>query len=289
MTRSSSASRGSRGDGGRGAFKYGKYTDNHVIGRGRRAALKKFVKQDYHRLRHKFANAHSSNSEDALTWSCFDALRQVAPRHRKSAICDLWELAFGNRDVPDGVENGVIEIGKSYGTSSSHTAGEREECTEVDVSIEGPGTLVFLEAKLYSSMSQAEGAKRPHDQIARKIRVGVREAMLRSEQTGSRVDFYFILLDIAPPSALRGMHPGASLVEASAKASGFSGKWTTAYWFERYRVGGRGSLMPLKKILADAPVIDGVNVAQLAKRMGWLTWADVFKAVLRAAIQDRAV
>jgi hypothetical protein len=189
---------------------------------------------------------------------------------RRQALTDIWELAFGDRDAPEGVLGGAIHIGKRYG---------RGESTEVDASIEGPGALVFIEAKLYSAMSAADPVKRkPHNQIERKLRVGLREAADHDRR------FYFILLDIAPLEALRALNAGASLAQATnPDTTGFSGKWTTAYWFARYKYGSRGSLAPLQKLVADAGFPE-MRARDMAKKMGWLTWGDVFKSVLRAAI-----
>jgi hypothetical protein len=223
-------------------------------------------------MQHKFKNAHSSNSEDALTWSCFDVLAHVADDARRRAFAQLWELTFGRPDAPEGVLSGKIEIGKRYGDG---------EATEVDASIEGTGVLVFFEAKLYSPMSQADPAKdKRHNQIERKLRVGLLEA----HRTG-RI-FYFILLDLAPLDALRTLRPRVSLEKATrARAAGFGGKWLTAYWFARYKYGVRGSLSPLHKVVADVG-LDRVTARDVATRMGWLTWADLFKVVLRAVIES---
>jgi hypothetical protein len=267
--------RGIRGARGRGAFIYTHYRDNHVICPGRDSALKTFVEQKYGGLQHKLRNAHSSHSEDAVTWSCFDALRHVDVRHRKVALAEIWELAFGACAIPTGVEDGEIKIGETYGA--------KKERTEVDASIEGPGVLVFIEAKLYSAMSQADGKDKPHNQIARKLRVGVHEAVRRG------ADFYFILLDLAPIGILSNLNPRVSLTKAKrAKASGFRSKWLTSYWFARYKFGWKGSLTPLQEILADEPAIEEISARQLANNMGWLTWADMFKCVLRAVLAHRS-
>jgi hypothetical protein len=240
--------------------------------------LRSFIEQPYGGMQHKARNAYSSNSEDALTWSCFDALAQVSDVARRRALSDLWELAFGNRDAPEGVLNGAISVGKRYGDAES---------TEVDASIEGPGALLFIEAKLYSPMSAADPLKgKPHNQLERKLRVGLREAAACG---GS---FYFILLDIAPPEALRALAPGVTLSQAVKPGPrGFAGKWATAYWFSRYKSGSKGSLSPLKKLLTEAGFPD-MAAKDMARRMGWLTWSDVFKSVLRAAVaapNERAV
>jgi hypothetical protein len=257
----------------KGPFIYREFRDNHVIWPGRESHLDEFLAQSFKGINHKRKNARSSNSEDALTWSCFDILANVSQIRRASALEELWELAYGDMAAPDGFESSTICIGKSYGAGS--------EITEVDLSFEGDSFLVLVEAKLYSPMSQADPAKeKPHNQIARKLTIGLRAA----EAMGK--NFYFILLDIAPADCLAQLHPGASLDEAEGKASGFGGKWLTSYWFSRYKYGHRGSLKPLTDLLLK----EGLNpshVAQVADRMGWLTWADVFKVVLRAVIAVR--
>jgi hypothetical protein len=59
---------------------------------------------------------------------------------------------------------------------------------------------------------------------------------------------------------------------------GFRAKWRTAYFFCRYS-GAR--VTPLTKVLKDIP---GADARAAAANMGWLTWSDVFKTVLRATI-----
>lgn len=256
-------------------FIYRDFRDNHVIWPGREADLEKFLKQSFKGINHKRRNALSSNSEDALTWSCFDTLRKVSQSHRALALEELWELTYGDMVVPAGLKTSTIHIGNTYG--------EGKKRTEVDLSIEGNGLLVFVEAKLYSPMSQAdpENAK-PHNQIARKLTIGLREAQKNNKA------FYFILLDIAPVNCLSQLHPRVRLKEAEKKASGFGNKWLTSFWFSRYKYGHRGSLTPLKDLLLKEGLNTGPGrVNQVADRMGWLTWADVFKVVLRAVIPVR--
>jgi hypothetical protein len=106
-------------------------------------------------------------------------------------------------------------------------------------------TVVFFEAKLYSAMSRADPPRKPNNQLARKLRVGLHEATKQGDE------FYFILLDIAPVPALSNLMPRVSLDKAThAKAkeigAGFKSKWLTSYWFCRYKYGRKGSLTPLK-------------------------------------------
>jgi hypothetical protein len=254
-----------------GALVYGDYRDNFVIWPGREVAVDQFVNQTYGGQRHKLRHTRSSNSEDALTWSCFDTLNCLPPARKAEALTDIWAYAYDNRQPPSGVLEGQVIVGKKYG--------EKGEETEVDASIEGKGVLVFIEAKLYSPMSLADEANRkPHDQIARKLRVGAKQAL------GSGTEFYFILLDLAPTELLRALKPGASLDEAKKKSrGGFPSKWQTAYWYARYK-STRGSTNSLGEVFKDIPVVD---INSIAKNMGWLTWADVYKAVLRAVIAAR--
>lgn len=246
---------------------YDDYRDNFVVVPGREAALKKFVGQTYGGLQHKLKATRSSNSEDALTWSSFDTLNCLPPAQRKAALAALWSLAYQDSPIPSGFGDGEIHIGKIYGSA--------KEKTEVDASIEGDGFLVFIEAKLYSAMSVADEAKRkPHDQLARKLRVGI------SEAARMQAAFYFLVLDIAPKEILRRMKPGARLADAkTTKTGGFANKWLTAYWFARYK--GGSSVTPLRQVLEDIP---GADAKGVAANMGWLVWSDVFKVTLRAVM-----
>jgi len=267
----STRKRGSRNH-GKGAFIYDDFHDNHVIWPGREPALREFLGQTFKGISHKWNNARSSNSEDALTWSCFDTLARVDQSRRALALEELWELAYGEKAAPEGFETSAIQIGKTYGKG--------DKSTEVDLSFEGDRFVVLVEAKLYSPMSQADPDNcKPHNQIGRKLTIGLRVA------EEMRKDFYFILLDNAPIDCLAQLNPRVSLDEAGEKASGFGGKWLTSYWYSRYKYGHGGSLSPLADLLENEALgSDQDQVAQVADRMGWLTWADVFKAVLRAAI-----
>jgi len=266
----STKTRGRRRIEGKGPFIYDNFRNNHVIWPGRERDLDKFLRQSFKGISHKLKNARSSNSEDALTWSCFDTLSNVSQKRRALALEELWELAYGDMAAPEAFEASTIHIGKSYGAGN--------KITEVDLSFEGDGFAVLVEAKLYSPMSQADPDNdKPHNQIARKLTIGLRAA------EAMRKDFYFILLDIAPPDCLAQLNAGASLEEAMGKASGFGGKWLTSYWFSRYKYGHRGSLKPLRELLLKERLNAG-PAAEVADRMGWLIWADVFKVVLRAVI-----
>jgi len=90
-----------------------------------------------------------------------------------------------------------------------------------------------------------------------------------------------IILDITSKEILRGLKPGVRLAEARAtRSGGFAKKWLTAYCFSRYK--GGASVTPLKNILKDIDVEEDARA--VANNMGWLTWSDLFKTVLRGTI-----
>lgn len=252
---------------------YDRYQRNHVILPGREEALESFLKQDYKGMQHKLRNAVSSNSEDALTWSCFDVLANLAHLDKPAALDEVLEDSFQGKSPLSFTARGIeckdieIAVGKSY------TGASTRESTEVDASITAPGILVFFEAKLYSSVSPASPPEKPHDQIARKLRVGL------DRPTGEEREFHFVFLDIAPIDLMFERREKAEAVGATG--GGYKDKWRSAWLFKYYKNGRNKSLRPLEEAL------DGINhppVEVVASRMGWLTWADLFKSTLRAAL-----
>ena len=257
-------------------MKYESWERNHAIWPGREEALKAFLSQTHQGQKHKWKNGRNSHSEDALTWSCFDILNQLSPEIKMQTLDELLEDSFeGNppfcfRDVADQIDQLSIHVGKSY---QGLTSGEE---TEVDASIELPGKLIFFEAKLYSAISLPKaGDVRTHNQIAHKLRVGLDVAVPQG------IDFTLIFLDIAP---LKKLNRRKRKEEAASSAgSGFHAKWKSAWWFHYYKFGRNNSLRPL------AEALEGIQIPELsivAERMGWLTWSDLFKSVLRAVILE---
>jgi hypothetical protein len=252
-------------------MKYENYQRNHVILPGREEALKSFLKQDYKGMQHKLRNAVSSNSEDALTWSCFDVLASLPSLDKVAALDEIFEDSFQG-DSPlsfqsRGIDNDDINIyiGKTY------TGISTRESTEVDASIEAPGILVFVEAKLYSSVSPPSPPEKPHDQIARKLRVGL-DSILNEDR-----EFFFVFLDIAPAKMMFERKSKAIAVETPGGS--YKDKWRSAWLFNYYKQGRNSSLRPLAEALAG---INTPPVEVVAKHMGWLTWADLFKCTMRA-------
>ena len=257
---------------------YKDYKRNHVILPGREKALEAFLKQDYKGMQHKWKNGSNSKSEDALTWSCFDILSNLPLKQKIIVLDEVFEDAYqGNCKFlfrNGGFKKGQIQvhIGKQYTGISSN------EATEVDASIELPGKLVFFEAKLYSTVSLASPPDKPHDQIARKLRIGL-DLPLRDKR-----EFFLIFLDIAP---LKELIQRRSKSELLARSKGhFKDKWKSAWLFNYYKFGRNNSLRPLKKALEG---IDTPPVQSVADNMGWLTWSDLFKNILRGVVMTKKI
>jgi len=237
-------------------MKYNSYLRNHAVYANREKALHEFLnatldrngKKEKHKLRH----CCSSNSEDALTWSCFDVLRQQPHEKVVRALNEIIEDAFeGKVDFSfENEKNISVFIGKNYFASAI------EEDTELDASVETDSKLIFIEAKLYSKISLPDDST-PYDQIVRKLRVGLDVAKRENKE------FYFIFLDIAPLDKVLGYGKEKSV---------------SAEYFKRYKE----HCETLAGVLIDNTC---ANLAKVSENMGWLTWASLFKTVLRAVIQ----
>jgi hypothetical protein len=113
---------------------YKEYQRNHVIVPGREDALASFLKQDYKGMKHKLKNAVSSNSEDALTWSCFDVLASLPSLDKALALDEIFEDSFDGssplslRTRGIGSKDISVHVGKQYMGVST------KESTEVDAS-----------------------------------------------------------------------------------------------------------------------------------------------------------
>jgi len=248
-------------------YTYKNYERNHVIIRGRGKALEDFLKAEYKGMRHKWKNGFSSHSEDALTWSCFDPLSHFPLTTKISVLDEIMEDAYQGKcnfkfkDKSYSDSDIKIFIGKQYGTT--------KEYTEVDASIELPDKLIFIEAKLYSPLSLADKPKKPYDQIIKKLRVGL-------DSCGDK-EFYFIFLDIAPASILIQRKSKVEALKPNKK--GFNDKWKSAWWFNYYKQ----RKTPLRVNLQGIKV---KSIEAVAQNMGWLTWSDLYKNILRGILTD---
>lgn len=241
-------------------MKYSNHQRNHAVLPESEQALHQFLNASVvingEIKQHKLEHATNSSSEDALTWSCFDRLRNLPKEKISFALDEIFEDAFGDfkekkEPVPESFsfadeQNIEIHIGKNYDAVSVN------ESSEVDVSIETDSKLIFIEAKLYSKISMPD-ENRIHDQIARKLRVGLDTA------NASNREFYFIFLDIAPC---------LEILKYGDK------KQISARRFLYYRNHSENLIKPLSGIPYQ-------NIERISQNMGWLTWASLFKTILR--------
>ena len=231
-----------------------------------------FLNAKYEGVKHKLRNSRNSNSEDALTWTCFDFIRNQNTEAQVGAVKEMIEDAYsGELSVSDIDLTGLrIDIGKEF------VAPSISERTEVDASIETDRIVVFIEAKLYSALSLAKLPEKPHNQLARKLRVGLDYAQSVNKA------YYFVVLDIAP---FEKMYVRNSKQEASSGSSSYHGKWKTAWWYDYYKKGRNNSMKPLEGILTGIEMNgEDYKIGTISRNMGWLTWADLFKTTLRSAI-----
>jgi hypothetical protein len=237
-------------------MKYPSYLRNHAVYPGTETALHTFLNAtlDRHgkKEKHKLQHCCSSNSEDALTWSCFDVLRHQPREKIVQALNEIMEDAFeGKVDFSfENEQNIEIHIGKTYFVNNT------DENTELDASIETADKLIFIEAKLYSKISLPDDTT-PYDQIIRKLRVGLDMATRENRK------FYFIFLDIAPMDKM--------LQYGNEKS-------ISATHYKQYK---KNSDSLAGKLIDHTYE----NLEKVSENMGWLTWACLFKTVLRAVIQ----
>jgi len=250
------------------------YSDNkrnHVIMPGRENELEKFLHSKFEGANHKLKNSFSSNSEDAITWSCFDIISQLSNSKKIEALDEVIEHSFCGKDMvrpafsfedEDGIK---IEIGKTYKGPSIN------EKTELDACIETSKKIIFIEAKLYSSISlESLKHSKPYDQIAKKIRVGLDYSSKEGKE------FFFIFLDIAPRDKIYAFSNEKKSRENAIKLP--TKKWKSVWWFNRYKK----TSQPLKDILSG--ITTSQSSESVSKNMGWLTWPDLFKITMRGMI-----
>jgi len=250
-----------------------KYEDpkrNHVIIPGREEVLDKFLKSSYKGMSHKTKNGHSSNSEDAITWSCFDIISQLSEAKKAIALDELIEHSFCDKDMAkkefsfSDEKNIQIEVGKTYKGLII------KEQTELDACIETSTKVIFIEAKLYSSISLSNGDSESYDQIAKKLRVG------RDYSAKENKEFFFIFLDIAPRNKIYSFSDEKKSMENAKKLS--PKKWKSVWWFNRYK----RTPHAMKEILDNIASLQTLN--SVAENMGWLTWTDLFKITMRSLV-----
>jgi hypothetical protein len=130
----------------------------------------------------KLKHLRSVNSEDAVTWNVFRSLRQIAP---KAWLPSLWGRSFPDADQPLDIV-ATVKLWKSVAPPLGLLIDGDEGASEVDVAIETPSWVWFIEAKYRSDISTGTTTRPDRDQVLRNIDVGSYYAGVRS--------FYFSLL-----------------------------------------------------------------------------------------------
>ena len=134
----------------------------------------------------KLKHFRSANSEDAVTWNVFRTLRQIAPM---VWLPELFNTAFAPQSAAkerDHVESATVDLWQSVAPPPSLLIEGDEGESEIDVVIETPSLVWFIEAKLGSDISMRTTTRSNRDQVLRNIDVG-------SYYAGTR-RFYFSLL-----------------------------------------------------------------------------------------------
>ena len=208
----------------------------------------------------------SPDSEDLLTWNIFWPLAKLgdplawAPGLLRTALgrdapaelveglkVRLWHGRKGKEYYPPKEHDGwlrkrMLESNIRHLMDRARRGRRLEGPTEVDIVLESPKLLVFIEAKYLSDISADTSYDLTRDQIARNIDVGTFQAKGR--------EFFFILLT-----------PG--YFERSR-----------IYWYKLndYRGDPKylASVLP-HRVNGDHPV----DCKKMAKNIGWLLWHDV--------------
>lgn len=130
----------------------------------------------------KLKHLRSENSEDALTWNVFRSLRQIDPA---VWLPGLFRSAFPAAASP-GASRVTVTLWPSVPPPLSLLEEADEGDSEIDVLIESPSWVWFIEAKFRSDISSGTTTRMDRDQVLRNIDVGSHYAGVRP--------FYFSLL-----------------------------------------------------------------------------------------------
>lgn len=130
----------------------------------------------------KREHLRSENSEDAVTWNVFRSLRQLEPQ---AWLPRLVQVAFPTMSLSLTAPV-IIELWRTVCPPPGLLALGDEGDSEIDVIIETPQWVWFIEAKYQSDISPRTTTRPLRDQVLRNIDVGSYHAGVR--------DFLFTLL-----------------------------------------------------------------------------------------------
>ncbi len=145
----------------------------------------------------KLRHLRSANSEDAVTWNVFRSLRQIAP---EAWLPILWRSSFPSLACPVDLKV-VVKLWESVPPPLELLAGGDEGASEIDVVVEAPSWVWFIEAKYRSDISTGTTTRPDRDQVLRNIDVGSYYAGVRQ--------FVFSLLissEARSPEGLKRLH-----------------------------------------------------------------------------------
>lgn len=140
----------------------------------------------------KLKHLKSVNSEDAITWNVFRSLRQVHPQRW---LPPLWKEAFPSVALAGSLERTVVRLWESIAPPLGLIEGGDEGDSEIDVIIESPSWVWFIEAKYRSDISSGTKVRPDRDQILRNLDVGTSYA-------GVREFFFSLLIDAESTSKM---------------------------------------------------------------------------------------
>jgi hypothetical protein len=116
----------------------------------------------------KLKHLRSANSEDAITWNVFRSLRQIAPA---AWLPSLWTSAFPAASAPTDLR-AAVTLWESVAPPLGLLSDGDEGASEIDVVIQTPTWVWFIEAKYRSDISTGTTTRPDRDQILRNLDVG---------------------------------------------------------------------------------------------------------------------
>ena len=131
----------------------------------------------------KLGHLRSENSEDAVTWNVFRSLRQLEPQ---SWLPGLLRIGLPNTEAAI-VDPIIVTLWSIISPPPSLVALAQEGDSEIDVIIESPAWVWFIEAKYQSDISTRTTTRPLRDQVLRNIDVG-------SYYAGVRAFFFSLLI-----------------------------------------------------------------------------------------------
>jgi hypothetical protein len=150
----------------------------------------------------KLKHLRSANSEDAVTWNVFRSLRQIAP---EAWLPDLRHRAFPSAGVASDL-NVTVRLWESVPPPLGLLIDGDEGASEIDVLLESPTWVWFIEAKYRSDISIGTTTRPDRDQVLRNVDVG-------SYYAGVRQFFFSLLIssETTSPVGAQRIHEYANL------------------------------------------------------------------------------